>query len=110
VIEKTADPKNLQVLTISELGLGKKTNLSEYKIQGRGGSGIKTMNITKKTGQIKVMYIADRGIDADIVVISKTGQTIRTGMAQISTLGRSTQGVRIMRLGAGDTVASATIV
>ncbi|TSA45906.1 DNA gyrase subunit A [bacterium] len=110
VIEKNQDPKNLQAFVISEFGLGKKTSISEYKIQHRGGSGIKTMNITKKTGQIKVMHIVNRAEEADIVVISKLGQTLRTALGQISTLGRATQGVRIMRLDKDDLVASAAIV
>lgn len=110
VIEKTLDPKNLQVLVLSDLGLGKKTPLEQYKIQHRGGSGIKTMNITKKTGLIKVMQIVSRAEEADLVVISKAGQTLRTALGQISTLGRATQGVRVMRFGPGDSVASATIV
>ncbi len=110
IIEKNQDPKNLQVLVVSEFGLGKKTPLSEYKIQGRGGSGIKTMNITKKTGKIVVMEVVSRAIEADLMVISRLGQTLRTALAQISTLGRATQGVRVMRLTTGDTVASAAIV
>lgn len=110
IIEKHENPKNLQVLVVSQLGLGKKTNLSEYKVQNRGGSGIKTMNITKKTGQICIMHIVDRSQEADLVVISKLGQTLRTSLGQISTLGRATQGVRIMRLEAHDAVAGATIV
>ena len=110
IIEKSADPKNLQVLVVSEFGMGKKTNISEYKVQGRGGSGIKTMNITKKTGQICVMHIVDRAEEADLVVISKAGQTLRTALGTISTLGRSTQGVRVIRLDEKDTLASATIV
>ena len=110
VIAKGADPKNLQVLVISEQGLGKKTNITEYKIQGRGGSGIKTMNITKKTGPVKVMHIVSRAEEGDLVVISRAGQTIRTALGTISTLGRSTQGVRVMRTGPDDTVAGATII
>lgn len=102
--------KNLQVLVISEFGLGKKTNISEYKVQRRGGSGIKTMKITKKTGRIVVMSIVSRALEADLLVISKSGQTLRTALGQISTLGRATQGVRVMRLESGDGVASATIV
>lgn len=110
IIEKAQDQKNLLVLVISELGLGKKTNLTEYKVRGRGGSGIKTMNLTQKTGQIKVMRIVSRAEEGDVVVISKLGQTIRTSLGQIPTLGRATQGVRVMRLEDGDAVASATIV
>ena len=95
---------------VSQFGMGKKTPLQEYKVQGRGGSGIKTMNITKKTGQICVMHIVDKAIEADLVVISRMGQTLRTALGTISTLGRSTQGVRVIRLAEKDTVASAAIV
>ncbi|MDP3993399.1 MAG: DNA gyrase subunit A [bacterium] len=110
IIDKAQDPKNLQVLVLSEFGLGKKTALSEYKVQGRGGSGIKTMNLTKKTGKIVVMHIVNKSIEADLLVISRAGQTLRTSLGQISTLGRATQGVRVIRLDEGDTIASATIV
>lgn len=110
VIEKIQNAKNLQVLVISELGLGKKTPLGEYKIQNRGGSGIKTMNLTKRTGKIRVMHIVDKAEEADLVVISKAGQTLRTALGQISTLGRATQGVRVIKLEPGDSVASAAIV
>ncbi|OGE76359.1 MAG: DNA gyrase subunit A [Candidatus Doudnabacteria bacterium RIFCSPHIGHO2_01_52_17] len=110
VIEKGQDTKLLQVLVISEYGLGKKTPITEYKVQHRGGSGIKTMNLTKRTGQINVMHIVSKAEEADLVVISKAGQTLRTALGQISTLGRSTQGVRIIKLEPGDTVASATII
>jgi DNA gyrase subunit A len=110
VINKSKDLKNLQVLVISELGLGKKTNISEYKVQRRGGSGIKTMNITKRTGGIVVMHITSRAEEKDLVVMSKAGQTLRTALGQISCLGRATQGVRIIRLDSGDLVAGAAIV
>jgi DNA gyrase subunit A len=110
VIEHSQDQKNLQVLVISELGQGKKTSLEEYKVQHRGGSGVKTMNVTKKTGQLKVMHIVSRAEESDIVVISSSGQTLRTALGQISTLGRATQGVRVIRLGKDDKVASAAIV
>src|SRR3989344_3665346 len=110
IIEKDDDPKILQVLVISEYGLGKKTPIMDYKVQHRGGSGIKTMNITKKTGQIMIMQIVSKAEEADLVVISKAGQTLRTSLGQISTLGRSTQGVRIIKLEPGDAVASAAIV
>ena len=110
LIEKSQDEKTLQVLVISEFGLGKRTPLDQYKIQNRGGSGIKTMQITKKTGRIVVMHIVNREEEADLVVISKMGQTLRTALGTISTLGRATQGVRVIRLDDKDTVASATIV
>jgi len=92
---------------VSENGFGKKTQLSEYKVQGRGGSGIKTAQVTSKTGPL----INARVLDAtatEIITISKHGQVIRTTLAEIPSLGRQTQGVRIMKLRDGDTLASLT--
>jgi DNA gyrase subunit A len=110
VIRKEADVKNLEVLVITELGLGKKTALADYKIQHRAGSGIKTVKITAKTGKIVSMYILRNDEEHDLVIISKKGQAIRTALNAISTLGRATQGVRVMRLDAGDTVASSAVI
>ena len=81
-----------------------------YKMQKRGGSGIKTLKVTPKTGKIVSMYILNNDEEHDLVIISKNGQTIRTPLNAISTLGRATQGVRVMRLDEGDNVASATII
>lgn len=110
VIKKEVNPKDLEVLVITENGLGKKTELSFYKIQHRGGSGIKTLKVTPKTGKIVAMYILNSSEEHDLVIISKMGQTIRTPLNSISTLGRATQGVRVMRLDEGDKVASATVI
>ena len=104
------DKGNYDVLVVTEKGLGKKTALKDYKIQRRAGSGIKTVKITPKTGKIVFMCILDGTEEKDLVIISKNGQTIRTPLKTISTLGRATQGVRVMRLDEGDSVASATIV
>lgn len=95
-----------ELLVMSENGFGKKTKLKEYKTQRRGGSGIKTMKITAKTGRL----MASRVITAqtEIIAISKNGQIIRTGLDEISSLGRQTQGVRIMKLREGDRIASLT--
>ena len=108
--EATADkgkrPKQY-LLVVMENGYGKRTDINQYKVQGRGGSGIKTAKITPKTGPIvmacKLEDIAD---EEDLIVISRKGQVIRTGVKSISLLGRATQGVRIMRLEDGDKVAS----
>ncbi len=94
-----------EIMVLSDLGYGKKTKISEYKIQKRGGSGIKTANVTKKTGEIMAMRIVD-GSEEEIVVISKKGQVIRTNLSEIPTLSRATQGVRIMKLRAGDNIAA----
>ncbi len=110
VIRKDVDVKSLEVLVITENGLGKKSALADYKIQKRAGSGIKTLKISAKTGKIVSMAILNASEEHDIVVISRAGQTIRTPLNNVSTLGRATQGVRIMRLDEGDKVASATII
>ncbi len=97
------------LLVVMENGYGKRTEISQYKTQGRGGSGIKTANITGKTGGIVLSYILnDSSDDEDLIVISQKGQVIRTETKSISLLGRATQGVRIMKLDAGDKVASGT--
>ncbi len=110
IIRKDTDIKNLEVLVITENGQGKKTALKDYKVQRRAGSGIKTVKITPKTGKIVSMYILRNDEEHDLVIISKKGQTIRTPLASVSTLGRATQGVRVMRLDAGDKVASSAVI
>ncbi len=110
VIRKNLDVKTQEVLVITELGLGKKTPLADYKLQKRSGSGIKTVKISPRTGKIVAMYILDAKEEHDLVIISRQGQTIRTALNAISTLGRATQGVRVMKLDTGDSVASATII
>ncbi len=110
VIRKSVNVKDLAVLIVTENGLGKKTELSYYKIQRRSGSGIKTLKVTPKTGKIVSMYILNNAEEHDLVIISRSGQTIRTPLNNVSTLGRATQGVRVMRLDDNDKVASATII
>ena len=103
--------KVLELMVISENGLGKRTSLLEYKVQGRGGSGIKTMAVTAKTGKIISARIVNNTEDQDLMLISVKGQVVRTPMKSVSTLGRATQGVRIMRFKQeGDTVASTTLL
>ena len=91
--------RNYQILTIMSKGCGKRTDFNAYKVQGRGGSGIKTAKVTDKTGVITDAFLvnADSMADKDIIVISENGQVIRTPFKSISVLGRDTQGVRIMR-------------
>jgi len=97
---------NQFLLVLSENGYGKRTNVEEYRLQGRGGSGIKTANVTSKTGDLSFSAIL-AGEEEDLIVISKKGQVIRTKISSIPKLNRATQGVRIMRLAEGDKVASA---
>ncbi len=102
----------IELLVISTHGLGKRTPVGEYKVQGRGGSGIKTMAVTEKTGRIMGARIVNTADDAtDIMVISMKGQVVRTPLSSVSSLGRATQGVRIMRFKEeGDVVANMTMV
>lgn len=111
MFEGKAD-KNEQLLVIMENGFGKRTFLKEYRIQGRGGSGIKAANITSKTGKIVSSFIVNAKREGeDLVVMSAKGQVIRLPLKSVSVTGRATQGVRIMRFKvASDTVASVTFV
>jgi DNA gyrase subunit A len=99
--------RDMSLLVIMSKGYGKRTKISEYKIQGRGGSGVKTAQVTPKTGEIIGAKIVTGKLDEEeLVVISKKGQVIRTGVAEIPSLSRATQGVRVMRLYPGDSIAS----
>lgn len=103
--------KVFELLVISEHGLGKRTDLNEYKVQGRGGSGIKTMAVTAKTGPIVGMRVINNTEELDILLISTKGQVVRVPLSSVSTLGRATQGVRIMRFKEdGDNVAGMTLL
>lgn len=103
--------KVLELLVISKNGLGKRTHLSEYKVQGRGGSGVKTMAVTTKTGQIVGMRVINNTEENDLLLISTKGQVVRVPLKSVSTLGRATQGVRIMRFKENDdTVAGITLI
>ena len=96
------------VLVLSENGYGKRTDLDEYRITNRGGKGVKTINITEKTGKlISIQAVTD---DNDLMIINRSGLTIRTLVSQISVSGRATQGVRVINLREGDSIASVTAV
>lgn len=102
-----ADAKNASLLVIMSKGYGKRTDMDEYKVQGRGGSGIKTAEVTAKTGEIiGAKVIVGNVAEEEIVVVSKKGQVIRTSVESISLLSRATQGVRVMKLYEGDSIAS----
>ncbi len=100
------DEKTSFLLVMGANGLGKKTALSEYKIQKRGGSGIKTAKVTPKTGKLMVGKIVQDGME--LVAMSKKGQVIRVDLAAVPSSGRQTQGVHIMKLRPGDEIASVT--
>jgi DNA gyrase subunit A len=109
VIDSKTKTQNPKVLIITENGFGKKTEIKQYKVQKRGGSGIKTAKLTAKTGKL-VSGTVLKEEQEDLIVISEKGQVIRTKLSDVSTLGRATQGVRIMKLDKGDKVASVTCI
>jgi len=88
-----------QALTIMENGFGKRTELKLYKVQGRGGSGIRTAKVTDKTGKIVNAFVvnAEYMLDKDVIIISEKGQVIRMSFKSVNALGRDTQGVKLMR-------------
>lgn len=106
VIKKAQVPRG-KLLVVMENGYGKHTSVKQYKKQRRGGSGIKTAKITPKTGQVVGADILGEE-ETELIAISRKGQVIRTHLLNIPTLGRATQGVRIMKLSEGDTIASIT--
>lgn len=100
--------KEKDVLVVLENGFGKTTPATEYKVQNRGGSGIKTAKVTSKTGKVigaAVLAHEDRD-DGELVVMSKKGQVIKLSLKDVPSLGRDTQGVKVMKLRAGDSIAS----
>lgn len=99
------EQKNNNLLVFSENGFGKQTPLEEYKIQKRGGSGIKTAKVTDKIGKIMSAAIVTEDTD-EIVAMSQKGQVIRVDIDEIPILGRQTQGVRVMKLRDADHIAS----
>ena len=104
---------NYQILTIMDKGFGKRTELDLYKLQGRGGSGIRTAKVTDKTGKISNAFVINKDYmsDKDLIIISDNGQVIRLPFKSINELGRDTQGIRIMRFkDDNDRVASVTYV
>ncbi len=106
-----AGQKGNQLLVFSEKGFGKRSELKSYKIQRRGGSGIKTAKITPKTGRLVSAHVVNTDrLETDLICSSAKGQIIRVPLKSISVLGRATQGVRIMRLNAADIIAATTVL
>jgi DNA gyrase subunit A len=92
------------ILVVAEKGYGKRTMVEDYRITNRGGKGIKTINITEKTG--KLVAIKDVTDDDDLMIINKSGIAIRLSVSQLRVMGRATQGVRLINLRPGDSIAS----
>ena len=103
-----ADKETTELITVSECGYGKRTALEEYPLQGRGGMGVITMRVTDKTGSLVSMDVVQG--DEELFVLSEGGVLIRTRVKEVSSYGRSSQGVTIMRLDRGDRVVSAMVM
>jgi DNA gyrase subunit A len=94
------------VLVVSEKGYGKRTSVEDYRITNRGGKGVKTINVTEKTGRL--VGIMDVAESEDLIITCKSGLTIRMNVSAISELGRATQGVKLIRIEEGDEIAAIT--
>ena len=108
-MDKVGSAKEERLLVVTEKGQGKATKVSEYRMTARGAGGVKTLNVTEKTGKVIGAKILTPELDADLILISKRGQTIRMDLKDIPTLGRATQGVRLMKV-ANDSVASVSLM
>ena len=96
--------ENIDLLVVSEKGYGKKSSIEEYRITNRGGKGVKTLNITEKTGYLVGIHgVTD--ID-DLMIINRSGITIRLRVADLRVIGRATQGVRLIKINEGDEISS----
>lgn len=103
--------KGNQLLVISQNGYGKRTDLKAYKVQKRGGSGIKTASVTAKTGKLVGGNIINvDNLEEDLILTSEQGQIIRIPLSSVSALGRATQGVRVMRPQSGDKVSTSIVL
>jgi DNA gyrase subunit A len=97
-----------RILSVSENGFGKRTDVEEYRLQTRGGKGVKNMAVTDRIGAVSTIQIVDDS--SELVVISQFGKIIRVDTKQIRAAGRATQGVRLLNLEEGDKVAAAVII
>jgi DNA gyrase subunit A len=102
------DDLSKSILVVSENGYGKRTELDDYRITNRGGKGVKTINVTEKTGPlIAIKAVTDKD---DIMIINKSGLIIRLAVTKLRLMGRATQGVRLINIRPGDSIASVTDV
>jgi DNA gyrase subunit A len=110
VIGMAVVEEDANIFVISELGYGKRTKVAQFTAHARGGVGIRSAVVNAKTGKLMGVASLKQDDDQEVIIISKLGQTIRLGMSDIPEIGRATQGVRIMRLKDGDSVASMGLV
>jgi DNA gyrase subunit A len=105
---EVVEEESALILSISEHGFGKRTALREYRLTNRGGKGVINMKTTTRNG--KVVAILAVGEDSDLMLVTKDGKIIRLESAEIRQAGRSTQGVRLVRMEEGDRVAAASVL
>ena len=99
---------NSEILVVAENGYGKRSSLDEYRITNRGGKGVKTLNITEKTGKlVSINNVTDAD---DLMIINKSGLTIRMEVSDLRVMGRATQGVRLINIKGNDSIAAVTKV
>jgi DNA gyrase subunit A len=96
--------ENTELLVVSENGFGKRSKLDEYRITNRGGKGVKTLNVTEKTGKlVSIKGVVDTD---DLMIINRSGITIRLRVGDIRVIGRATQGVKLIKINEGDQISS----
>ena len=98
----------ITLLVVSETGYGKRSGIDDYRVTNRGGKGVRTLNITEKTGALVALQAVDE--QDDLMIINKSGVTIRIGVESLRVMGRATQGVRLIKLQGDDRIASVALV
>jgi len=104
----SVNDNDVTILVVSEKGYGKRTDIDDYRVTNRGGKGVKTLNVTEKTGQL----VAIKGVtdNDDLMIINRSGIVIRIAVSKLRVMGRATQGVRLINLKETDQIASITKV
>jgi len=109
-MDVVSDELKSRLLVVMENGLSKSTNITNYRFQGRGGTGVKTATLTDRTGKLVGARVLEDETTGDLIIISREGQMIRLSLSEIPSRGRATQGVYVMRLKGADKVASISLI
>ncbi|MCF0177381.1 MAG: DNA gyrase subunit A, partial [Bacteroidales bacterium] len=107
-VNQTSEDVLPQILVVSENGYGKRSDITDYRITNRGGKGVKTLNITEKTGAL--IAIKDVTDDNDLMIINRSGITIRLAVSDLRIMGRATQGVKLINVRENDSIAAVCVV
>ena len=108
ITPKEHEPGAYRILSVSENGFGKRTDVEEYRLQTRGGKGVKNMAVTDRIGKVTTIQLVDE--TSELMVISQFGKIIRVDTKTIRAAGRATQGVRLLNLDADDKIAAAVVI